>query len=572
MELTTEQVLLLNNLMYMDGGSGDDPLSRADQHEGQTIGEWLNSIDVDHLQDATNYGSYMTGKDWKNIIGSVQADDTLKNMKIATTHTDWAEGGGGGFSAVFTSEETQNAVVAFRGTASREWKDDFIGGNMVETPQQKNALEWYQQVYQEQGLSNYEVTVTGHSKGGNKSKYITLLDDTVDHCVSFDGQGFSDKFINQYADQIAANQGKIENHNADYDYVNILLSDVGEKTYYTGQDLGEGGFLENHCPNTYMKYGEDGQFVLEVSPSGQGKEMQALDSFLNSYLRSMPDKDRTQALEMLGTLVENGFNMKEGSSAQDFTDMLKEIITDPKYSDDLAYLLAYTIKYEQTHPEIMGDVKSVLNDFGMGDIADYVDIAENVLNFDLEINLLFGTYHIDFNTVMSIVTGALSLPGVNSDWLLGKVCDWIEGNTGIRLSPADLRSLLGILDMVSDDLQEIKIKDNGEDLEVRPGGSSSGSYGRPCRIQCKLPAMRRNAKNLEQVKILLSETGDEVETLANSLSFHVAGAADIKKSLHSISTELRKRATAAGRLSEGLTSAAELYESTENKNVTILSS
>ena len=59
--------------------------------------------------------------------------------------------------------------------------------------------------------------MTGHSKGGNKAKYITLMDDTVDHCVSFDGQGFSDEFMETYSDEIAARQHKIENHNVDYD-------------------------------------------------------------------------------------------------------------------------------------------------------------------------------------------------------------------------------------------------------------------------------------------------------------------------------------------------------------------
>ncbi|MBR4545203.1 MAG: DUF2974 domain-containing protein [Oscillibacter sp.] len=50
---------------------------------------------------------------------------------------------------------------------------------MTDTAQQKNALAWYQDTYQKLGLERYEVTVTGHSKGGNKSKYITLMDDSV---------------------------------------------------------------------------------------------------------------------------------------------------------------------------------------------------------------------------------------------------------------------------------------------------------------------------------------------------------------------------------------------------------
>ena len=578
MELTTEQILLLNNLMYMDGSGDDNPLAKADQYEGQTVREWMESIDVSQLEDDKNYGSYITGKDWKNIIGSVKSDDTLMNMTVATTHTDWAEGGGGGYSAVFLSKETDNAVVAFRGTAAQEWQDDFTGGNVVETPQQKNALAWYQDVYKEYGLSDYEVTVTGHSKGGNKSKYITLLDDTVDHCVSFDGQGFSDKFINEYADQIAANQGKIQNHNVDYDYVNILLNDVGEKTYYVGQDLGEGGFLENHCPNTYMKYDENGQFVIEINPDGQGKEMQSLDNFLNSYLRSMSDEDRSQALEIINLFLDD-----ENTAGKEITDIFMETITDPKYSDDVAYLLAYTIKYEQEHPEFAGEIGDVLEKFGMGDYVKYVDIATSVLNYEEDIHIGPFTWHVDFNTLLGIINGTLGIVGggldfqsglfgneYDSEWALRKLCDLIEDQTGIRLTPKELRELLGILEMVHDDLDDIKIKDNGGDLKIksRRGG---GSEGRSCRIKCDLPGMRRSAKNLEGLQTLLSQLSDEIESVANSLSFHMASATSVKRSLLAVSSEVRKRATAAERLSQALMTIAEQYESTENKNVTILS-
>ena len=165
-ELTTEQVLLLNQLMYMNGSEGkNNPMDSVSMHQGETVGQWVNSIDTTQFIDSESYGSFMTGKDWKNIITAIQNDPTICNMTVATTHTDWADGGGGGLSAVFTSDSTGEAVVAFRGTANGEWADNFTGGNVEVTAQQRNALEWYQETYRELGLDNYEVTVTGHSKG-----------------------------------------------------------------------------------------------------------------------------------------------------------------------------------------------------------------------------------------------------------------------------------------------------------------------------------------------------------------------------------------------------------------------
>ncbi|WP_279279907.1 hypothetical protein [Pseudoflavonifractor sp. 60] len=42
--------------------------------------------------------------------------------------------------------------------------------------------------------------------------------------------------MKKYADQITARQSRIENLNVDYDYVNPLLNDVGESTFYKGHD------------------------------------------------------------------------------------------------------------------------------------------------------------------------------------------------------------------------------------------------------------------------------------------------------------------------------------------------
>ena len=257
-QLSTDQVLLLENLMYM---TSDEPLRQVIGSENKTVEQLISSIDINKLESNKDYGSYMTGNDWKNIITAIKQDDQILNMQIVNTNVDKGANGGGGASALFVDPSTKEAVVAFRGTAGGEWKDNFTGGGKtdaadgVSTFQQENALEWYQSL----GLDDYDsITVTGHSKGGNKAKYITIMDDSVDRCISFDGQGFSDEFIEKYGDQIAANQGKIANHNVDSDYVNLLLNDVGDTTFYNGCDYGEGGFLENHCPNTFLDFKPDG--------------------------------------------------------------------------------------------------------------------------------------------------------------------------------------------------------------------------------------------------------------------------------------------------------------------------
>ena len=588
MALTTEQVLLLNNLMYMPGDG--DPFYNASDFEGQTIGKWIESINPDDIVPNEEYGHFMTGDDWKDIIKAVSSDDTLMNMTVKTTHTDWEAGGGGGYSAVFVSEDTGDAVVAFKGTANNEWKDNFTGGNVTDTAQQKNALKWYKEVYEECGLDSYDVTVTGHSKGGNKSKYIALLDDSVDHCISFDGQGFSDKFMAQYKDQIAARQNVIENHNVDYDYVNLLLNDVGKTTYYEGQALGKGGFLENHCPNTFMKFGENGTFEMVVNPEGQAKEMQALDQFLNSYLRSLPDSERNDALELVNLLVEDAFSLKKDMSMQEKMDVFMKTVVDPKRKDDIARLLAYAIKYEQENPELAKDIKNILNQFGMEGAVKYVDIAREVLNF--EIDERFGPFHLHltFDEILAILTGAAGaadkvmellsrIPGVDKDWIFNKLAEFIEEKCGIKLTADQLRALLGILQEVSDDLDDVKIHKDGADITVEPtavlppgstgtvtGGAGAGNH----RIAVKPQEMRKAAKILDTAAGFLSGARDDVQFQNADLRFKIACMKRIRERLKETEESLQILSTRTRSLSEALTEIAALYENTENQNTGML--
>ena len=109
----------------------------------------------------------------------------------------------------------------------------------------------------------------------------------MSRCVSFDGQGFSDEFVEKDQDRIRRRQQVIENHNMEYDYVNILLNDVGKRIYYRRIPDGQGGFWESHCVNAFFWFGEGDACFLVRSGKGEAKEMQELNRFLNSCLRCL---------------------------------------------------------------------------------------------------------------------------------------------------------------------------------------------------------------------------------------------------------------------------------------------
>ena len=150
-----DELLLLEHLTYLPDMF---PLLSVLNADNQTVREYMCQLDISHLEDEKVYNSCMNGFDWKNIILAIENNQNILDAYIVEPHLDTAFGGGGGISAVFLNEKEKEAVIAFRGTASNEWVDDFEGANQVDSLQQVNALEWYKHIYEKLHLENYTVT------------------------------------------------------------------------------------------------------------------------------------------------------------------------------------------------------------------------------------------------------------------------------------------------------------------------------------------------------------------------------------------------------------------------------
>lgn len=560
MALSKEQLLLLNNLIYSIDAK---KLDTGNQYH--TVSEWINSDMISNLVDGKDpQDSYMTAEDWKNITQAVKNDPALSNLRIVTAHVDTAENGGGGISMILTDDTSKEAIVLFKGTASEEWKDNFIGGNVTDTEQQKNALEWYQDAYKEYGLDQYDVTVTGHSKGGNKSKYITIKDDSVNRCVSFDGQGFSDQFMSEYSDRIAARQDRIENHNVDYDYVNLLLNDIGETTYYKGKDIGNGGggFLEYHCPNSYMDWNGDGSFTMEECPDGQPSEMRELDRFLNNCLRSLDDSERDKMLSMIHRFVMFGFDVSDKSPEDNWNDF-KALMHDSDTADALPYLIAYFIQYERNNPEIAEQIRNALRKFGFEDYLTYVDTAESILNFNYDKDLLFGHIHLDFDDIMNVINGAAGL--INVDWILNALAKLIKDKTGLDVNKDDLRLLLQMVNKVDQDMERIHIEDNGADITISQDRSAAGSSATGHQFRVEPGNIRKAASNLHTAAGDLQNIAGKAKDCANKIHFEIGSAYRIKMSILRSEGNLIGITNKMNTLADTLGMIVSEYERTENR-------
>ena len=194
-------------------------------------------------------------QDWKardiyrlNILkNAIKANKVIANSKIGNLTQSKS-----GLTACSFQKPDGNISVVFKGTGDGEWIDNgeglsgigeentYItyakGGEIIyrytvqndyATDQQVEALNWFRSTASKSNWSVHsKITVSGHSKGGNKAQFIAIKSSLVDDCYSFDGQGFSPEaladFKKQYGEKYEERRLCIRSFSADNDYVNVL--------------------------------------------------------------------------------------------------------------------------------------------------------------------------------------------------------------------------------------------------------------------------------------------------------------------------------------------------------------
>lgn len=214
-----------------------------------TVGEMVGALlqNVSELQG----DCAMSASEWEKSLLLMQQDARLTALKVLA-YTNQPDNG---LVAYCFSDHTADAgIIAFRGTTGIGWVDNIKGGFVTDTPQQLKALEFFHDVDAVFNFDHY--TMTGHSKGGNNSQYITIVDgDKIDHCVTFNSQGFSAEFIRKYAAEIGKNQNRIIAYESAWDVVNLLLNSVAGKRVVVG---GESRLPQNnHPPNRLLDQSGD---------------------------------------------------------------------------------------------------------------------------------------------------------------------------------------------------------------------------------------------------------------------------------------------------------------------------
>ena len=170
----------------------------------------------------------------------------------------------GGITACVFIRPDEEVSFVFKGTASGEWIDngkglsgipqkhkyikydyasgkkyDIVKSNDFSTTQQVQALNIFNGIiFKDKALHNRKITVSGHSKGGNKAQFIAMKSDSVKSCFSFNGQGFSPEAIKMFESESGSafwkKCDKIKSLCSENDYVNVLGKRLvyDKNTYY----------------------------------------------------------------------------------------------------------------------------------------------------------------------------------------------------------------------------------------------------------------------------------------------------------------------------------------------------
>lgn len=217
--------MVLDTFMYLD---------YRQAREGTSLNNILKDLEdhPDYGGGGIHYGEYTVLKkaSENREIGSLTIGCQSVNMGYDS----------GTAACTFTTPDKTKVYVVYRGTGDGEWPDNGIGMTSAATTQQKKALSYFEQVIETMNIKESQrLVVTGHSKGGNKAQFVTMetkYSGLIDRCYSVDGQGFSEKAIEEWKFRYGEKdyqdrRNRIYGIHGENDYVSVLGNGIIPKNH-----------------------------------------------------------------------------------------------------------------------------------------------------------------------------------------------------------------------------------------------------------------------------------------------------------------------------------------------------
>lgn len=355
MALSDSQLMLLEQVTYANkdlfnalGVPYSSPVQVLEKIKTMSYDDIYALSKVESINNHT-----MSGQEWADILCAIKSDPDIMDLKCVS-YSDKAKG----YCYVSSNGE---AYVTFRGTdGADEWKDDAEGLGMSDTPCQKWALDYIE------GLPYDNITVAGHSKGGNKAQYVTITSDKVNRCVSMDGQGFSKEFIDKYWAEIEKKGNLIKNYSYKSDFVHILMNYIpgSQQIYCDGENTG----AECHNPNGMISIEYDKKnkkWNVSYKETAENPSMTYLHEFTCFVANNMPIEDRQKIGEYLGMLLAialAGGTYFINGKKYDKSNILDFIKSDP---DSASTVIAWLMKYIEVYHLSKSDALALMEAMGI---------------------------------------------------------------------------------------------------------------------------------------------------------------------------------------------------------------
>ena len=347
--MTDSDLLMVENLTYFD----NDQLKKAGVTKSisqcDSIGEFLSQFDDEALSKLDSGNA--DNQEWAARIRYMKKNNEISSLIVKEYNPDVK-------CLLFEDPNNPNhAIVAFKGTSGGdEWIDNVEGLNRSDTEAQLRAKAYID------SLGYGSVTVTGHSKGGNKAMYVAITCDKVDRCVAYDGQGFSKEFIDKYSVEIQNRASKIKNYSLSNDYVHILMFPIpGSQQIYMEPGNRVDKIGGAHYPiGPFRLYEKDGKWYIDENggtihiASGEDPAMTILHNFTTFMMNNMSPEELKKMVEFLSPMLAGLF--AEGDSF----DIAEYIMSD---REAVIKLFAYLLRY--------------LKDNNMG-IDELIQICESI--------------------------------------------------------------------------------------------------------------------------------------------------------------------------------------------------
>ena len=233
MALTNEQLVMLDALCYYSELS-NYYFPVFDEEKQAYKYKTIENFVLDAGQYTTCFNGILELSDeelgMNAILDWINSDSVLSRLVVVYPGKDYDMTTTA--SVCLVDPQTNEVYVIFGGNYAQgeyeyngkemcTWADNFIGAFVEKTEEQERALDFYKEAISAAkdylnnnniDTSNLEITVSGHSAAGNMAQYVTVMydgPDSISRCVSVDGQGFSQEFIDKHSSEIAANASKI---------------------------------------------------------------------------------------------------------------------------------------------------------------------------------------------------------------------------------------------------------------------------------------------------------------------------------------------------------------------------